>query len=81
MLLTAKLTGIARNKRILISRINVTYSDTTLPFIFQRTQFPIIPAFAIKINKSQGQLFEKIGILLKQPVFTHGPFYVAISRV
>jgi ATP-dependent DNA helicase PIF1 len=62
------LTGIVRNKRILIPRINLTYSGTILPFNFQRTQFPIIPTFAITINKSQGQTFEKVGILLRQPV-------------
>jgi hypothetical protein len=33
------------------------------------------------INKSQGQTFEKIGILSRQPVFTHGQLYVAARRV
>lgn len=33
------------------------------------------------INKSQEQTFEKIGILLKRRVFTHGQFYVTASRV
>jgi ATP-dependent DNA helicase PIF1 len=70
----------ARNKRILIPRINLTYSGTILPFNHQRTQFPIIPAFATTINKSLGQTFEKIGILLRQPVFTHGELYVAATR-
>jgi ATP-dependent DNA helicase PIF1 len=69
------LTRTARNKRILIPRMNLTYSGTILPFNFQRTQFPIIPAFAMTINKSLGQTFEKIGILLRQPVFTHGELY------
>jgi hypothetical protein len=65
------LTGTERNKRILIPRINLTYSGTgtILPFNFQRSQFPIIAAFAMTINKSQKQIFEKIEILLKQPVF------------
>lgn len=75
------LTGIAYGTRVLIPRINLTYSGINLPFNFQRTQFPIINAFAITINKSQGQTFEKVGILLKQPVFTHGQLYVAASRV
>lgn len=75
------LTGVARNKRILIPRINLTYSGSILPFDFQRTQFPIIPAFAMTINKSQGQTFDRVGILLKTPVFTHGQLYVAASRV
>jgi hypothetical protein len=51
------LTGTERNKRILIPRINLTYSGTILPFNFQRSQFPIIAAFAMTINKSQKQTF------------------------
>jgi hypothetical protein len=31
-------------KRILIPRINLTYSGTILPFNFQRSQYPIIAA-------------------------------------
>jgi hypothetical protein len=45
------LTGTERNKRILIPRINLTYSGTILLFNFQRSQFPIIAAFAMTINK------------------------------
>jgi hypothetical protein len=49
------LTGTERNKRIFIPRINLTYSGTgtILPFNFQRSQFLIIAAFAMTINKSQ----------------------------
>lgn len=75
------LTGTSIGERILIPRINLTYSGPILPFNFQRTQFPLIPAFAMTINKSQGQTFERIGILLREPVFTHGQLYVAASRV
>jgi hypothetical protein len=60
-------TGTERNKRILIPRINLTYSGTILPFNFQRSQFPIIAAFAMTINNSQKQTF---AILLRQPVFS-----------
>jgi ATP-dependent DNA helicase PIF1 len=63
------LTGTERNKRILIPGINLTYSGTILPFNFQRSQYPIIAAFAMTINKSQKQTFETIVILLRQPVF------------
>nr|CAH7751480.1 unnamed protein product [Callosobruchus chinensis] len=44
-------------------------------------QFPIRLAFAMTINKSQGQTFDKIGIFLPDPVFTHGQLYVAFSGV
>jgi ATP-dependent DNA helicase PIF1 len=63
------LIGTERNKRILIPRINLTYSGTILPFNCQRSQYPIIAAFAMTINKSQKQTFEKIAILLRHPVF------------
>ena len=34
------------------------------------------------INKSQGQTLRRVGVdLLMKPVFTHGQFYVAGSRV
>jgi ATP-dependent exoDNAse (exonuclease V) alpha subunit len=37
--------------------------------------------FAMTINKAQGQSLQKVGIDLRQPVFTHSQFYVAFSRV
>ena len=32
------------------------------------------------INKSQGQTFDKVGIFLDIPCFSHGQLYVAFSR-
>ena len=51
------------------------------PFDWQRRQFPVRPAFAITINKSQGQTLKHVGIWLRKDVFTHGQLYVACSRV
>ena len=38
-------------------------------------------AFAMSINKSQGQTLDKCGVILKSPVFAHGQLYVETSRV
>ena len=50
-------------------------------FTLVRKQFPVRLCFAMTINKSQGQSFEKVGLDLQMPVFSHGQFYVAVSRV
>ena len=52
-----------------------------MPFILRRRQFPIQLAFAMTINKSQGQTFEEVGLFLERDVFSHGQLYVALSRV
>jgi hypothetical protein len=46
-----------------------------------RNQLPIQLAFAMTINRAQGQTFDKVGIFLREPAFTHGQLYTAFSRV
>ena len=66
--------------QFLLPRITSTPTGN-YPFAFARHQFPIRPAFAVTINKSQGSTYNKVGIDLTTPIFSHGQLYVALSRV
>jgi hypothetical protein len=44
------------------------------------TQFPLRPAWAMTIHKSQGRTFDQVIIHLGAGAFTHGQVYVALSR-
>jgi len=49
-------------------------------FSFSRRQFPVRLAFALTINKAQGQSAKYVGLDLRVPVFAHGQLYVGLSR-
>ena len=66
---------------VLIPRITFIPKLNEYPFEWQRRQFPVRAAFAITINKSQGQTLKYAGVWLRTQVFTHGQLYVACSRV
>ena len=61
--------------------MDMNLSDSKLPFKMNRRQFPIIPLFAMTINKSRGQSMCNVGLYLSNPVFSHDQLYVALSRV
>ena len=65
----------------LLPRIKLTTSDEDLPFVLERTQFPVRLCFAMTVNKSQGQSLNQVGVDLRTPAFSHGQLYVALSRV
>ncbi|GBM81142.1 hypothetical protein AVEN_191286-1 [Araneus ventricosus] len=73
------LTGPFKGEDVLIPRIPMIPTDT--PLKFKRLQFPIRLAFAITINKAQGQSLELCGLDSGADCFSHGQLYVACSRV
>ena len=75
-------TGPSKGQFVCIPRLTLIPSNVEhLPFTLRRRQFPVRPAFAMTVNKSQGQTFKKIGLYSKNPEFSHGQLYVALSRV
>ncbi|XP_076049334.1 ATP-dependent DNA helicase Pif1-like [Oratosquilla oratoria] len=67
-------------EQVLIPKITLEAQDTSVPF--KRKQFPVKLSYAMPINKSQGQTFERCGLLLDSvQCFAHGQLHVVCSRV
>jgi ATP-dependent DNA helicase PIF1 len=73
--------GEHKDRKVLIPRITLKPKDREYPFEWCRRQFPVRVAFAMTINKSQGQTLSNVGVWLNDPCFGHGQLYVCISRV
>ena len=81
-LLEAKIaTGTRAGDVVYIPRIKLSPDEGLFPFEWSRLQFPVRIAFAMTINKAQGQTLTRVGVYLAQPCFSHGQLYVAGSRV
>ncbi|KAF8083899.1 hypothetical protein N665_0746s0001 [Sinapis alba] len=61
------ITGEKVGKIVYIPRLLIQPSDTRLPFKMRRRQLPLAVAFAMTINKSQGQSLSEVGIFLPTP--------------
>jgi ATP-dependent exoDNAse (exonuclease V) alpha subunit len=75
------LNGEHAGTKVFIPRIANQPTEDQVAFKFTRKQFPVRLCFAMTINKSQGQSVQHVGLDLRSPVFTHGQFYVGVSRV
>ncbi|KAL4563099.1 hypothetical protein LXL04_027132 [Taraxacum kok-saghyz] len=68
-------------KRVFLPRIPLSPSDDDMfPFKLRRKQFPVRLCFVMTINKAQGQTIPNVGVYLPESVFSHGQFYVALSK-
>ena len=74
------LTGTEAGRAAFIPRITLESNKGELEFLLKCRQFPVRLAFAMTINKSQGQSLGTVGLCLTIPVFSHGQFYVGVSR-
>jgi len=81
MIMCEHITGKHIGKKVFLFRVIFELTDGSMPFRFKRTQFPVRVSFAMTINKSQGQSFDRVGVFLRDGVFSHGQLYVALSRV
>ena len=65
---------------VFVPRITLQPSAEDLHIPLQRPQFPVHLAFAMTVNKSQGQSLRYVGLNLQSPTFSHGQLYVGLSR-
>ena len=72
--------GTLKGERIFLPRIPMYDRSNEFPFTLVRRQFPLRVAFAVTVNKGQGQENQRVGIYLPEPVFAHGQLYTAFSR-
>ena len=69
-----------KNSTILIPRIPMISKDSSYPVAFKRTQFPVLGAYYLTMNRAQGQTLERGGMYLEESVFSHGHLYVGFGR-
>ena len=72
---------VKKEEEFVIPRIRFSLSVGGIDAKVIRMQFPVRPAFAITIHKSQACTLGRTVVDLRSGVFDHGQLYVALSRV
>ena len=72
--------GSKAGARAFIPRLVLAPKNPDLPFVLRRRQLPVKLAWCMTLNKAQGQTLKKVGLYLSTPVFSHGQYYVGLSR-
>jgi ATP-dependent DNA helicase PIF1 len=67
-------------EQVCLPRIDLSSKEGKLNTL-RRRQYPTKPAFALSINKAQGQTLQHVGVFLPTPVFAHGQLDTAVTRV
>jgi len=65
---------------VIIPRMALDSGLEDSPVPFHHFQFPVHLAYAMTINKAQGQTIKDVDLNLNISVFSHGQLYVALSR-
>jgi len=65
-----------------IFKVTLSSDHDMFPIRILRTRFPVRLAYeyCMKVNKSQGESFDNVGVYLDRDVFSHGQLYFAASR-
>ena len=73
--------GPARGEVVYIPQLFLDTSRGVLPFTLRRLEMRLSPAFAITLNKAQGQTLERVKKKSPTHIFSHCQAYVALSRL
>eukprot|EP00918_Siedleckia_nematoides_P027432 GHVU01059166.1.p1 GENE.GHVU01059166.1~~GHVU01059166.1.p1 ORF type:complete len:812 (-),score=65.24 GHVU01059166.1:740-3004(-) len=65
---------------VFVPKIKLAADHRFAGFRWYRLQFPVIPAYALTINKSQGQSVDRAAVYLQEQVFAHGMLYTSGTR-
>ena len=68
------------NNVVFISHMALDSGIEDSPAPFHRLQFPVYLAYAMIINKSQGQTIKHVGLNLSSLIFFHGQPCIALSH-